>query len=140
MLRLIPSLTGNLPPLADSSATALRHASMLASMKAEQVLRMGEGEMAKANQVQAGMLGVALLAGGEFSYAHLRYLGLWPFELIARSVWRLAGLLAPAALPGSAVWAALLATVFIALLLWAIAARRGQRRAGAPAPERRPHE
>jgi len=96
--------------------------------------------MVRPNQLQAGMLGLALLAGGEFSYAHLRHLGLWPLELMARSGWRLVSMLAAAVFPGSAPWTAPLATVLIALLLWAIAAGRGRRRTVAPAPEARRHE
>ena len=96
--------------------------------------------MVRPNQVQASLLGVALLAGGEFSYAHLRHLGLWPLELMARSVWRLISMLSAAVFPGNSLWAVPLVTILIALLLWAIAAWRGQRRAAAPATERRHHE
>jgi hypothetical protein len=90
--------------------------------------------------MQAWMLGVALLAGGEFSYAHLRQLGLWPLELMARSAWRLVSMLAAAVFPGGSLWAAPLVTILIALLLWGISAWHGQHRAAAPAPEGRHHE
>ncbi|HEV2425038.1 MAG TPA: hypothetical protein VGZ29_09450 [Terriglobia bacterium] len=96
--------------------------------------------MAKANRVQTWVLGVALLAGGEFSYAHLRQLGLWPLELAARSAWRLVSLLAAAVLPGNNLWAAPLGTILIVLLTWGITLWRGQRRAAARGPEGRRHE
>lgn len=96
--------------------------------------------MVRANRVQTWVLGVALLAGGEFSYAHLRRVGLWPLELLARSVWRLVSMLAAAVFPGGTLWAAPLVTVLIALGLWGIVAWRGQRRAAAPTPEGRHHE
>jgi hypothetical protein len=140
LLRLFPSFTGDLPPLADSPATALRRNFMLASMNAERVLSSGEGDMVRPNQVQAGMLGLALLAGGEFSYAHLRHLGLWPLELLARSMWRLAGLLASAVFPNGALWVAPVVLALGALLAWGIAAWRGQPRTATPAPEGRHHE
>lgn len=140
LLRPIPSLTGKPPSLADSPATALARTPMLASMNAERVLSMSEGDMIRANRVQAWVLGVALLAGGEFSYAHLRQLGLWPLELAARSVWRLVSMLAAAVFPGNSLWTAPLGTILIALLLWGIAIWRRQRRAAAPSSEGRRHE
>jgi len=96
--------------------------------------------MVRANRMQTWVVGLALLAGGEFSYAHLRQLGLWPLELAARSAWRLVSMLAAAVLPGDSLWAAPLVTILIALLLWGIAAWRGRRREAAPAPERRHYE
>ena len=97
--------------------------------------------MVRANRMQAWVLGLALLAGGEFSYAHLRQLGLWPLELAARSAWRLVSIQLAAVFPGKSVWDAPLVTILIALLLWGVAAWRGQRRAVAPAPdEGRHHE
>jgi hypothetical protein len=113
---------------------------MLVSMNAEQVLSMSEGDMVRANRMQTWVLGLALLAGGEFSYAHLRQLGLWPLELAARSAWRLVGMLAATVFPGNSLWAAPLVTILIALLLWGIAAWRGQRRAAASGSEGRRHE
>ena len=41
-------------------------------------------------RVDLWVLGAALLAGGEFSYAHLRPMGLWPWELVSSSIARLA--------------------------------------------------
>jgi hypothetical protein len=113
---------------------------MLALMNAERVLSTGEDDMVRANRVHTWVLGLALLAGGEFSYAHLRQFGLWPLELMARSAWRLVSMLAAAVFPGNSLWAAPLLTILIALLLWAIARWRGQRRAVAPAPEGRRHD
>jgi hypothetical protein len=37
------------------------------------------------------VLGAALLASAEFGYAHLQQLAFWPVQLIASSLWRLAG-------------------------------------------------
>lgn len=113
---------------------------MLASMNREQVLNTSEDDMVRANRVQAWVAGLALLAGGEFSYAHLRQFGLWPLELAARSAWRLVSMLAAAVLPGNNLWAAPLGTILIALLLWGIAGWRGQRAAATPTPEGRRHE
>ncbi len=96
--------------------------------------------MASANRMHGWVVGLALLAGGEFSYAHLRQLGLWPLELLARSAWRLISMRAAAVFPGNSLWAAPLVTILIAVLLWGIAAWRGQRDAAAPAPEGRRHE
>lgn len=139
-LRLIPSLTGRPPQLADSTATRSPLPPMLASMNAERVLSTGEGDMAKANQVQVWALGLALLAGGEFSYAHLRRLGLWPLELMARSAWRLASMAAGTALPGGAPSVAPVALALIALAVWGIAALRKRRRASTVAPAGGDHE
>jgi len=109
---------------------------MLASMNAEPVLSMGEGDMVRPNQVQTWVLGVALLAGGEFSYAHLRHLGLWPLELMMGSMWRLAAVLVAAGFPSGALWAAPVALAVGALLVLGIAAWSKRRHAS----ERRNHE
>lgn len=113
---------------------------MLASMNAEQVLGMGKDDMARAKQLQTCVLGLTLLAGGEFSYSHLRHLGFWPLELMMQSAWRLAGLLATAVFPGSALWTAPLALAVLATVVWILAPRRNRRRIAAATPRGGNHE
>ncbi len=95
--------------------------------------------MARTIRVQAWLLGVTLLAGGEFSYAHLRRFGFWPLELMARSAWRLATTLAAAVLPGralGALWAAPAALALIVLLTWGVAAWKEAQRGECDAERR----
>jgi hypothetical protein len=51
------------------------------------------------------VLAAALLASAEFGYAHLQQLAFWPVQLIASSLWRLAGAQAGAA-DSAAIWGA----------------------------------
>jgi hypothetical protein len=95
---------------------------MLASMVAERVLIMREGDMARANQLQGWTVVLALLAGAEFSYAHLRQIGLWAVELVAQSVWRLACALASLVFPAGNAWIAPAALAVFVLLTWGLAA------------------
>ena len=94
--------------------------------------------MARTNQVHAWVLGLALLAGGEFSYAHLRRLGLWPLELMARSMWRLASVAAGTTFPAGALWIG--AVAFIVLLGWGLVTWKDRRRASTVGPTGGDHD
>lgn len=77
--------------------------------------------MSSAKRVEVGALGLALLASGEFSYAHLRHLGVWSLELIAHSAWRLAMFRVADVASSRAFWAAPLALMTAGLLACGLA-------------------
>lgn len=96
--------------------------------------------MSSAKRVEVGALGLALLASGEFSYAHLRYLGVWSLELIAHSAWRLAMFRVADVAPSRAFWTAPLALGMTALLVCGVSMWRERRRAAVAAPKGGDHE
>jgi hypothetical protein len=87
----------------------------------------GEDVMRTSQRTGLWLLAAALLASVESSYAHLQQMGFWPVQLIASSLWRLAGAHAGAADSAVAVWA-LPAALIVAGLLAEIRAARSRRR------------
>ena len=80
-------------------------------------------------RVEVWVLGAALLASGEFSYAHLRQVVLWPLEIVSSALWRmLAARLEASCLQGS-FWLAPLGLAAVALLAGALSRRRRRRTA-----------
>lgn len=80
-------------------------------------------------RVEVWTLGAALLASGEFGYAHLRQLGFWPLEVIVPSLWRVVVAYFGASWSSGTFWLAPLALGVAALLASSIVAWRRRRAA-----------
>src|SRR5579859_966958 len=70
-------------------------------MTSETQVRTGEDLARTTGRTGLWLLAAALLASMEYSYAHLQQVGFWPVQLIASSLWRLAGAQAAAADSGA---------------------------------------
>jgi hypothetical protein len=89
--------------------------------------KTGEDVMRTSQRSGLWLLAAALLASVEFSYAHLPQVGFWPLQLIASSLWRLAGAQAGPADSAPAVWAPAAALILAGLLAELSAAWIGRR-------------
>lgn len=83
-------------------------------------------------RMESWVVGAALLASGEFGYAHVRHMGLWPVEAVSSSIWPLLAANVGAAESRPSFWLAPLGLALVALLVCAVGVRKRGRTTTAP--------